>query len=130
MYRLRKNFRRMGGKDILWVYLCFILLDLCYLKKFCIVFDFFTLYSYSSHIIISKKSLQRGPVGLHGKTDSRFYWALHTPNRYSSLFIMFFFTFFWFEYSWSMEICTSRRYDLVGVGVPVLEEMHHCGGGL
>jgi hypothetical protein len=36
----------------------------------------------------------------------------------------------WFEYAWTMESGTIRKCSLVGVGVALLEEMHHCGGGV
>jgi hypothetical protein len=36
----------------------------------------------------------------------------------------------WFEYTWPYGSGTTRRYDLVGVGVALLEEVCHCGDGL
>ena len=32
--------------------------------------------------------------------------------------------------AWPIGNDTIRRYDLVGVGVPLLEEVCHCRGGL
>jgi hypothetical protein len=34
----------------------------------------------------------------------------------------------WFENSWPMDIDTIERCGLVGVGVALLEEEHHCLG--
>ena len=36
----------------------------------------------------------------------------------------------WFEYACPMGSGTVRRYGLVGVGVALLEEVHHYWGGL
>ena len=36
----------------------------------------------------------------------------------------------WFEYAWPMESGNVRKCGFVGVGVPLLEEVHHCGGGI
>lgn len=35
----------------------------------------------------------------------------------------------WFEYAWPRGSGTVRKCGLVGVGVPLLEEVRHCGGG-
>jgi hypothetical protein len=36
----------------------------------------------------------------------------------------------WFKYAWPIESDTIRRCGLVGIGVALLKEVSHCGGGL
>ena len=36
----------------------------------------------------------------------------------------------WFEYAWPIGSGIARRCDLFGVGVAMLDEVCHCGGGL
>lgn len=38
--------------------------------------------------------------------------------------------FCWFEFAWPMESAIIRRYDLVQIGMALLNEVYHCGGGL
>jgi hypothetical protein len=36
----------------------------------------------------------------------------------------------WFEYAWPIGSSTIRRCGHVGIGVALMEEVCHCGGGL
>ena len=52
-------------------------------------------------------------------------------DRYTHIYIVYnTYILWWFEYACPMGNGNIRRCGLIGVDVALLEEVHHCGGGL